>query len=84
MECPQDVRVEYKGFVLEETLKYDILVEGCLLLELKAVQEVRPVHKAQLITYLKLLNVPVGPLINFYEAKLSDGLSRLLLPGANR
>jgi len=82
--CQQVVRVEYKGLVLEEPLRFDLLVEGCLLLELKSVQEVLPIHKAQLLSYMKLLDVPIGLLINFYELKLSDGLSRMILPGANR
>jgi GxxExxY protein len=65
-------------------LKYDILVEGCLLLELKAVQDVLPIHKAKLISYMKLLDVPLGLLINFHEYRLVDGISRLLLPNSNR
>ena len=77
------VRVEYKGFVFEEPLRFDILVEGCLLLELKSVQEVLPIHKAQLLSYMKLLDIPIGLLINFHELKLVDGIHRLILPGAN-
>jgi GxxExxY protein len=50
---------------------------------LKAVQEVLPIHKAQLMSYMKLLNVPVGLLINFHSARLTDGVSRMILPGAN-
>jgi hypothetical protein len=60
------------------------LLGGCLLLELKAVQEVVPIHKAKLLTYMKLLDVPLGLLINFHEVKLVDGVSRMILPGANR
>jgi GxxExxY protein len=78
------VRIEYKGIVFEEALRLDVLVEDCLLLELKSVQEVLPVHKAQLISYMKLLNVPVGLLINFHEMKLVEGIHRMILPGANR
>src|SRR5882724_2536037 len=52
------VKIEYKGFVFEEPLRFDVLVEDCLLLELKSVQEILPVHKAQLLSYMKLLNVP--------------------------
>ena len=77
------VRIEYKGVVFEEQLKFDLLVDGVLLLELKAVKEVLPIHKAQLLSYMKLLNVPLGLLVNFHEMKLIDGVSRLLLPGAN-
>ena len=80
----RSVRIEYKGFVFEEELKFDILVQQCLLLELKAVQTVLPIHKAQLFSYLKLLDVPLGLVINFHETKLVDGLSRIILPGANQ
>src|SRR5438445_474533 len=58
------VRIEYKGLVFEEPLRFDVLVEECLLLELKSVQEVLPIHKAQLLSYMKLLDLPVGLLIN--------------------
>jgi GxxExxY protein len=54
------------------------------LVEAKAVAEVLPIHKAQLMSYLKLLNVPVGLLINFTELKLTNGVHRLILPGSNR
>ena len=80
----QHVRIEYKGFVFEETLKFDVMVEDCLLVELKAVREVAPIHKAQLLSYMKLLDIPLGLLINFHNVRLTDGVSRLLLPGANR
>ena len=78
------VLVEYKGFTREEPLRFDLLVAGCVLVEAKAVQEVLPIHKAQLLSYMKLLDVPLGLLINFHEMKLTDGVSRLILPGANR
>jgi GxxExxY protein len=61
-----------------------VLVEECLLLELKSVQEVLPIHKAQLLSYMKLLDIPVGLLINFHEMKLVDGIHRMILPDANR
>ena len=54
------------------------------LLEAKAVEKVLPIHKAQLLSYMKLLNVPVGLLINFHEVKVTDGIHRLILRGANR
>ena len=77
------VLIEYKNFTREEPLRFDVLVEGCVLVEAKAVEKVLPIHKAQLLSYMKLLNVPVGLLINFHEMKLTDGISRLILPGAN-
>lgn len=75
--------VEYKGFTREEPLRFDVLVEGCVLVEAKAVEKILPIHKAQLLSYMKLLNVPIGLLINFHEMKVTDGVSRLILPGAN-
>jgi len=78
------VKIEYKGFVFEEPLRFDVLVEDCLLLELKSVQEILPIHQAQLLSYMRLLDIPVGLLINFHELKLVDGIHRLILPGANR
>jgi len=80
----QIVTIEYKGFTREEPLRFDVLVDGCVLVEAKAVQEVLLVHKAQLLSYMKSLNIPVGLLINFHEMKLTDGVHRLILPGANR
>jgi GxxExxY protein len=55
-----------------------------LLAEVKAVQEVVPVHKAQLMSYMKLLDVALGLILNFHEPRLTDGVFRLILPGANR
>ena len=81
-EAQRTVTIEYKGLIFEESLRFDLLVEGCLLIEIKAVQQVMPVHKAQLLSYMKLLNIPLGLLINFHELKLVDGIHRLLLPGA--
>ena len=78
------VRIEYKGLVFDEPLRFDVLVEGCLLLELKCVQEILPIHKAQLLSYMKLMDIPLGLIINFHEMKLTDGVVRMILPGANR
>jgi GxxExxY protein len=77
------VPVEYKGWTFEEPLRFDLLVEECLLLELKSVEKILPIHKAQLLSYMKLLDVPLGLLINFHKMKLIDGVHRLILPGAN-
>jgi len=82
-EQQRTVRVTYKGFVRDEPLRFDVLVEGCVLVEVKSVEQILPIHKAQLLSYMKLLNVPFGLLINFNVPKLIDGVSRLILPGAN-
>ena len=76
--------VEYKGFTREEPLRFDMLIEGCVLVEAKAVEKILPIHKAQLLSYMKLLNVPLGLLVKFHETKLTDGVHRLILPGANK
>ena len=73
------VFLEYKGLVFEESLRLDILIDDVLILELKAVEKVLPIHKAQLLSYMKLLNKPVGLLINFHELVLKDGIHRLVL-----
>jgi GxxExxY protein len=80
----QMVRVEYKGFRREEVLRFDLLLEGCVLVETKAIQEILPIHKAQLLSYMKLLGAPLGLVINFNAERVTDGIARLMLPGANR
>jgi GxxExxY protein len=76
------VLIKYKEFTREEPLRFDVLIEGCVLVEAKAVERMLPIHKAQLLSYMKLLDVPLGLLINFHEMKVTDGISRLVLPGA--
>jgi GxxExxY protein len=78
------VVVTYKGFPREEPLRFDMLVDGCVLVEAKAVAKILPIHETQLLSYMKLLDIPIGLLINFHEMKLTDGVHRLILPGANR
>ncbi len=80
----QLVRIEYKGLVFDEPLRFDIMVDNCLLLELKAVEVLHPFSKAQLFSYMKLLDIPIGLLINFHEPVLKNGISRMILPGANQ
>jgi len=78
------VVITYKIISREEPLRFDMLVEDCVLVEVKAVEKILPIHKAQLLSYMKLLDIPIGLLINFHEMKLTDGVHRLILPGANR
>lgn len=61
----QDVPVFYKGMILDTALKYDLLVNNLIIVEIKAVEEMHPVFEAQLLTYLRLLEKPKGVLINF-------------------
>ncbi|MGB7747031.1 MAG: GxxExxY protein [Verrucomicrobiia bacterium] len=78
------VVIEYKGFTREEALWFDLLVESCVLVEARAVEKILPIHKAQLLSRMKLLNAPIGLLVNFNELKLTNGVCRLILPGANK
>ena len=82
--CQKPVVICYKGATKQEDLRFDILIEDCLLVEAKAVAKILPIHKAQLLSYMKLLDVPVGLLINFNEMKLIDGVHRLVLMGADK
>ena len=79
-----NVVVRYKQFKREYPLRFDLLVEGCLLVEVKATDNVRPIHKAQLLSYMKLLDIPLGLIISFNEQKLTDGVSRMILPETKR
>ncbi len=69
----------YKGFDTAKYFEIDILVEGEIILELKAIEIVLPVHEAQLLTYLKLANKKLGYIINFNVPLLKDGFRRRVL-----
>ena len=77
------VVIRYKQFQREELLRFDLLVDRCLFVEVKAAEKVHPIHQAQLLSYMKLLDIPLGLIINFHVLKLVDGVSKLILPGAN-
>lgn len=65
------VDVKYQDLILATPLKVDLLVESCVVVELKAVEELLPVHEAQVLTYMKLLKVPQGLLINFHSKNIT-------------
>lgn len=69
--------VIYKGITIETGYRIDILVEDRLVVELKAVEKILPIHSAQLLTYLRLGKFPLGLLINFNVRKLVDGVERV-------
>ena len=71
--------LDYKGIKLDCSYRLDILVEGQIVIELKTIEKILPVHQAQLLTYLKLLPAKVGLILNFREARLKDGICRLVL-----
>ncbi len=70
------VSVVYDGIELDAGYKIDLLVEDAVILELKAVEKLLPVHEAQLLSYLRLANKKTGLLINFHTASLKDGIIR--------
>jgi GxxExxY protein len=78
-EQEKDLPVEYKGMLLDCGYRIDFLVAGKVTLELKAVQEIHSVHKAQLLTYLKLTGCKIGLLINFNVPVLKQGIQRMVL-----
>ncbi|MGD9782600.1 MAG: GxxExxY protein [Kiritimatiellia bacterium] len=71
--------VNYKGEVLDCSYRADLLVENVLIVELKAVETVLPIHTAQLLTYMKLSGLHIGLLVNFHQTRLVDGLKRFIL-----
>ena len=83
-EPQRTVDISYKGHTRKAPLRFDVLVEGYVLVEVKAVEKILPIHKAQLLSYMKLMDIPIGLLINFNVTKVTDGVSSLILPGANR
>lgn len=72
------VEFDYDGMHFDEGLRIDLLVEGRIIVELKSVEKLSPVHPKQLLTYLRLMNQPVGLLINFGSATLREGLRRIV------
>lgn len=78
-ERQKPLPLEYKGIKLDCGYRIDILIDNKIVVELKCVNEIIPVHEAQLLTYLKLSGIKVGLIINFYTAVLKDGIRRLVL-----
>ena len=71
--------IEYKGLRLDCGYRVDILVQDQIILELKSVDEIKGIHQAQLLTYMKLARIKHGLLINFNEKRLKDGLKSFIL-----
>ena len=78
VERQKVIRFEYDGMVFDEGFRTDLLVEGRVIVELKSVEKLAPVHSKQLLNYLRLMNLPVGLLINFGSATLKEGLHRIV------
>lgn len=78
-ERQKDLPVIYKGVRLNSGYRIDIIVENSVVIELKAVEHILPVHKAQILSYMKLLNSNIGLLINFNVPVLKNGINRFVL-----
>lgn len=72
------VRLTYKGAELGSQIRIDLLVQSCVVVEVKSTEGLAPIHRAQLLTYLKLTGYPVGLLLNFNVELLKHGMRRLL------
>jgi GxxExxY protein len=81
IEVKRQVRLDlkYKDLVLDDEFTLDLIIQGKVIVELKVVKELAPIHEAQLMTYMKLTGCRVGLLINFNVLKLKDGIRRLAL-----
>jgi len=79
VETQKDVPIRYKDVQLECGFRMDMLVEGAVVVEIKAVEKVIPVHQAQIMTYLRLAGIQTGLLINFNEVLLKQGIQRFVL-----
>jgi iron complex transport system substrate-binding protein len=78
VERQKPICFEYDGIRFEDGFRVDLLVEGRVVVELKSVEKIAPVHGKQLLTYLRLMNLPVGLLINFGATTLKEGLHRIV------
>ncbi|MBS0211321.1 MAG: GxxExxY protein [Planctomycetes bacterium] len=78
-ETQVPLHIDYKGLTLEEGYRLDLVVAEAVVIEIKCVDQIVPVHEAQLLTYLRLSGLKVGLLINFQVAKLKDGITRRVL-----
>lgn len=78
VERQKVIQFVYDGILFDEGFRVDLLVAGRVIVELKSVEKLAPVHSKQLLTYLRLMNLHVGLLINFGAATLKEGLHRIV------
>lgn len=70
--------ITYRGQIIPRAFRTDLIIDQSLLIELKAIEAIQPIHRTQVATYLRLLRLPLGLLINFHVPLLKDGLHRVL------
>jgi iron complex transport system substrate-binding protein len=78
VEVQKPVPVEYRGVLIRDAFRADLLIEGRLVIEVKSVERLAPVHSKQLLTYLRLMNQPLGLLMNFGADLFRTGLKRVI------
>ncbi len=78
VERQKPVSITFEKLQFDEGFRADLLVDGKLLIELKSVENLAPVHSKQVITYLRLLNLPLGLLMNFGAATFKEGVKRIV------
>ncbi|RMD88352.1 MAG: GxxExxY protein [Alphaproteobacteria bacterium] len=78
VEAQKQVSFEYEGLFFDNAFRADFLVEACVVVEIKSVERLQPVHPKQLLTYLRLLQLPVGLLLNFGAPTMKEGLRRIV------
>jgi GxxExxY protein len=72
------IPIEYDGLTFDEGFRADLMVHGKVIVELKSVEKVHPAHKKQVLTYLRLTGMKLGYLLNFGEALMKDGITRII------
>ena len=78
VQCEVPLPIEYAGITLESGYRIDMLVENCIIIENKSVEQLLPIHEAQLLTYLKLKKCWLGFLLNWNSVLMKDGIRRLV------
>jgi GxxExxY protein len=79
VEIQKSIPIHYEGEILSTGLRLDLLVDETLIVELKAVEEITPLFKAQMLTYLKLTGLRLGLIINFNVTRMKNGIQRIVL-----
>ena len=77
-ERQKPLPISYKGIYLDCGYRLDLVVENCVIVELKSIEKLLPIHQAQLLTYLKMIGLKLGLLINFNVPVLKDGIKRMV------
>lgn len=77
VERQKSVTFDFEGMHFDDGLRVDLLVDGCLVVELKSVEKTAPVHAKQVLTYLRVMQLPLGLLINFGAGTFKEGVKRI-------